>query len=230
MPGSGALWLHMEEPTSSMDNQVLLWFEEPLDWEQLRLVIHERLVGRFPRFRQLAVPRGWGFRWEDAADFQLEEHLRRTVLPAPAGRAELEALASQARSTPLERARPLWEMQLVERYGQGSALLIRVHHCLADGMTLMRVLLSFMGESPSLQPPLPALLREPAPRRQALHRARGGDWARWVATAGRLAVTRSGSTLAHPGPAGDGETGALVRAAAADGVAADGQRHRSHGE
>jgi len=202
MASGDALWLHMERPTSSMAIQVLLWFEEPLDWEQLREVIRERLVERFPRFRQRAVPSGRGFRWEAAADFQLEEHLRRTVLPAPGGRAELEALAHQGMSTPLDRARPLWEMQLVEGYGQGSALLIRMHHSLADGMTLMRVLLTLMEERPPGQATSPAHghEQEAVPRR--LRGARQGDLARWVATAGRLLVVRSDPPSLIRGPQG----------------------------
>jgi WS/DGAT/MGAT family acyltransferase len=202
IPGRDALWLHMEGPTSAMANQLLLWFEEPLDWEQLREVIHERLVKLFPRFRQRAVPSGWGFRWEDAADFRLEEHVRRTVLPAPGGRAELEALASQGMSTRLDRARPLWEMQLVEGYGQGSALRIRVHHSLADGLTLMRVLLSLVEERPPGQARLPnhGIEQEAVAKRR--RGARQGERVRWVATAGRLLVRRPDPPSIIRGPLG----------------------------
>ena len=48
--------------------------------------------------------------------------------------------------TPLDFSRPLWELHLIEGYEAGCALLLRVHHCIADGIALARVLLSLTDE------------------------------------------------------------------------------------
>jgi len=54
----------------------------------------------------------------------------------------LQSLASQLASSPLDQARPLWQFHLVEKFGAGSALITRLHHCYADGMALVQVMLS----------------------------------------------------------------------------------------
>src|SRR5262249_31354043 len=69
----------------------------------------------------------------------------RAKLPAPGGEAELEELASRLLSQVLDRRKPLWEIHVVEglRDGRG-ALIVRIHHALADGVAgaaLLRVML-----------------------------------------------------------------------------------------
>jgi diacylglycerol O-acyltransferase / wax synthase len=148
MTPADAAWLQMEEPTSLMVITAVLWFDEPVDWERLKAVVHERLVERYPRFRQRVVAGGLlgAARWEDDPGFRLETHLRRTKLRPPGGRAELERLVGESMSTPLEFSRPLWELHFIQGYEEGSALLMRVHHCIADGISLARVLLSLTDE------------------------------------------------------------------------------------
>ena len=68
--------------------------------------------------------------------------MRRAALPAPAGDAELQALVSRLMSEPLDPRHPLWRFVLVENYAGGAALVARVHHCIADGMALIQLLLS----------------------------------------------------------------------------------------
>jgi WS/DGAT/MGAT family acyltransferase len=45
-------------------------------------------------------------------------------------------------STPLDFTKSPWQFHLIEQYGAGCVLLTRLHHCIADGIALMRVLLS----------------------------------------------------------------------------------------
>jgi WS/DGAT/MGAT family acyltransferase len=144
-----AACLHLEEPACLMTITALLWSDVPWEEERLKALLRERLVARYPRFRQRVVPAGGllsGEHWQDVPDFHLEEHLRRVVLPPPGGQEVLEALVSESMSLPLDRTKPLWELVLVEGLGQGSALLVRVHHAIADGISLARVLLSLTEE------------------------------------------------------------------------------------
>ena len=55
MSSVDAAWLRMEEPANLMMITAVLWFDEPPDWERLKAVVRERMVERFPRFRQRVV-------------------------------------------------------------------------------------------------------------------------------------------------------------------------------
>lgn len=134
-------WLRMERPTNLMMITGVLMFAEPLGLERLKRVVKQRFLA-YRRFRQKAVETPAGAWWEDDPHFDLDWHVRLTALPGRAGKKELERLASQIASTPLDKTKPLWQFHLVERYQGGSALISRIHHCYADGIALVQVLLS----------------------------------------------------------------------------------------
>jgi diacylglycerol O-acyltransferase len=134
-------WLRMERPTNLMMITGVLMFDTPMPIERLRKVIKQRFLS-YPRFRQKAVDGSTGATWEDDADFDLDWHVRLTALPGRAGKRELEHFASNLASTPLDKTKPLWQFHLVESYRGGSALVSRIHHCYADGIALVQVLLS----------------------------------------------------------------------------------------
>ncbi|RKI49475.1 wax ester/triacylglycerol synthase family O-acyltransferase, partial [Corallococcus sp. AB049A] len=114
MASIDAAWLQMEEPANLMMITAVLWFDGAVDLERLRAVVHERLVERYPRFRQRVVPGPLGtLSWEDAPDFELDEHLSTLRVPESAGHAGLEALVGDWLGVPLERSRPLWHFHLV---------------------------------------------------------------------------------------------------------------------
>jgi WS/DGAT/MGAT family acyltransferase len=151
MAPADAAWLRMDRPTNLMVVNSVMWFDEPLDRRDLRTVLQERFVDRFPRFRQRAVE-DHGTWWEDAEDFDLEAHLHPVQLPEPAGRAQLEEFVAGMISVPLDRSKPLWDIYVVEPYGDGgTALFFRMHHAIADGIALTRVLLS-LTDDPGTEP------------------------------------------------------------------------------
>lgn len=142
-----ALWLTMDRPNNLMVIDSLLWFDEEVPVEDVREVIDERLVARFPVFSCCAVPDGSGWRWEPCEDFDLADHVVGVDLPEPAGPAELRAWIGEQRSTPLDRDLPLWVAYVVQNLrtadgDAGGAILLRTHHALADGVRLTQVLLS----------------------------------------------------------------------------------------
>ncbi|GGA76173.1 hypothetical protein GCM10011521_12960 [Arenimonas soli] len=140
-------WLRMERATNLMMITGVMMFESHLDIRTLRKVIETKFLA-YPRFRQKAVDGPTGAFWQDDTDFDLDWHIRLTALPGKGGKRELERLTSQLASTPLDKSKPLWQFHLVERYDGGSALISRIHHCYADGIALVQVLLSLteMGE------------------------------------------------------------------------------------
>lgn len=140
-------WLRMEKPTNLMMITGVLMFGQRLSIGALRELIAERFLA-FRRFRQKAVEAAAACYWETDADFDLEWHVRLTALPGEAGTVELQRLVSQLASTALDHSKPLWQFHLVENYNGGSALIARVHHCYADGIALIQVLLSLTDVSP----------------------------------------------------------------------------------
>jgi diacylglycerol O-acyltransferase / wax synthase len=147
MASADAAWLHMDRPTNLMVVTCVFWFDEPLDWDRLAAAFAERLVPAFPRFAQRVVepPVTIGLvgpRWVDVEGFDVRDHLRRLVLPAPGGDAELHAHVSQQADRPLPSGRPLWEADLVDGFGDGCAILLRTHHAIGDGTALVQALLT----------------------------------------------------------------------------------------
>jgi diacylglycerol O-acyltransferase len=152
LPGSDAAWLHMDSALNPMVVNAVIWFDEPLDLARARDILERRLVDEFPRFRQrVTEPLGRPPRFEDDPQFDVDQHLHRFALPAPGDRAVLEEVVSDLITGPLDKTRPLWHVYLLEGFGHGSALLFRIHHCIADGIALARVMLSLTDEEPDAQ-------------------------------------------------------------------------------
>ncbi|MFI5454175.1 MAG: wax ester/triacylglycerol synthase family O-acyltransferase [Isosphaerales bacterium] len=155
--------LRIEDRTSLIVNAGAMVFAEPLDFERVKKDVSRRFLC-FHRFRQRVVwpefPPGTPH-WEDDPLFDLRSHLHRIALPAPGNDQALQEVLSHLISTPLDRARPLWEIHLIENYGNGCVLLFRLHHCLADGMALLHVLRSMTGRSPETQRTAPAPATRP---------------------------------------------------------------------
>ena len=134
-------WLRMERPTNLMMITGVMMFETPVDIHRLRKVIKDRFMA-YPRFRQKVVESPTGTFWQEDADFDLDWHVRLSALPGKADKQALERFVSTMASTPLDKTKPLWQFHLVEKYGGGSALFTRIHHCYADGIALVQVILS----------------------------------------------------------------------------------------
>ena len=143
-------WLSMEEPTNLMMVNAIMTFDEPVDIERIRQVLNYRWL-RYGRFRQRvvqpAIPLMRPY-WEDDPHFNLDLHLHRLALPAPGDQNALQDLVSDLMSTPLDFSRPPWQFYIIEGYGSGCAIMGRLHHCLADGMALVAVLLSMTDFRP----------------------------------------------------------------------------------
>ncbi len=141
-------WLRMERPTNPMIVMGLLITSRPLRRAALCEIVAERFLA-FDRFRCVPVMDALRGQWVRNQAFDLDDHVLRVALPAPAGKTQLEALAGELASAPFNTGRPLWTFHLVERYQGGSALIVRIHHCYADGIALMHVLANLADEQPA---------------------------------------------------------------------------------
>ena len=142
MSGADTAWLRMERPTNPMVITGVLIFKTRLDLARMKQALRTRFLA-FERFRQRPVEQTSGYYWEEDPDFDFERHVHRVALPRPGGRRELQELVSDLASTRFDPEKPMWQFHLVEGYrGRRSALVVRVHHCYADGAALMQVLLA----------------------------------------------------------------------------------------
>lgn len=150
MTSADAAWLHMDRPTNRMVINALLTFDELLDLDRVRALVRDRLVAPFPRFRQLAVESGplGGLHWEDARHFDLDLHVHRRALIAPGDQRALQGLVADLMATALDPGKPLWDIYLVDGYGGRSALIVRMHHCIADSIALAHVMLTLTDAAP----------------------------------------------------------------------------------
>lgn len=163
MPAADAAWLHMDRPANPMVVNALIWFEGPLDWERTKAVFARRIVDELPRFRRRVAETIPGRpRFVDDPNFDLAHHMHRLALPAPGDQGALQDLVGDLITPPLDRTRPLWHAYLIEGYGDGCAVLFRIHHCIADGIALSRVMLSITDSEPDAD-------LAPAPPRGAEH-------------------------------------------------------------
>jgi len=196
MPAADAAWLHMDRDTNPMVVNSLSLLGGVPAHEVIVELLEERLVRRFPRFRQRVVDSlGRRPAFEDDPSFDLEAHLHRRALPAPGDRAALEELVGDLVTAPLDPNGPLWRIHLIEGYeGDRAAALWRIHHCIADGIALSQVLLSVTDEAdPELGPPA-------GEGGSALHRVASlpGEALAAGRRLGGAAVHEGMETLAHP--------------------------------
>ena len=133
-PGD-AVWFHMDGPVNTAVITSILITKTPLDFEKVKRVYTHRLA-RFRRFSERVVEAGLPLptpHWEAIPDFAIEQQMHHVALPPPGDDAALTDLISDIASTPMDHARPLWDVHVVDGVGAGSALITRMHHCIADG-------------------------------------------------------------------------------------------------
>ena len=197
------------------------------------LTAMEQLVvdraGAVPRLRQRLVPAPLGCGppvWVDDPAADATQHVRRVECPEPGDERALLDLAAQLMTTPLPRTRPLWSAAVVTGLADGGvALLVVLHHVLADGVGGLAVLAALTDDESGSVPrgaarPVPTR-RElaadaAARRRQAVRRLPGGirSLRRWLRAAGG-SRPEPAATCTLIGPVGRRRRYEVVRAEAA---------------
>jgi len=134
-----------------------------VDVDRVRAHVASRLH-RLPRYRQrLAwIPLEGHPVWVDDPHFQVEYHVRHTALPRPGDERQLKRLSGRILSQPLDRARPLWELWVVEGLEGGDrfAIVQKTHHCMIDGISGVDLLTVLLSPDPE-EAPQPAAPWEP---------------------------------------------------------------------
>jgi diacylglycerol O-acyltransferase len=222
MSAQDASFLHIEDESTPMHVGGVSIFEgPPPPFEEFQAKIAAKLP-LVPRYRQVVrfVPVALSRPvWVDDPYFNLSYHVRRTALPSPGGDGELKTLTARVMSQNLDRAKPLWEIWVVEGLDDNRwALLSKVHHCMVDGVAstdLMAVLFDAERE-PTQQPPPDDWQPEPMPSEARLVAGALADrianpFAAAEALAGSLRSPREVAALARQTASGIIRSAGIVR-------------------
>jgi diacylglycerol O-acyltransferase len=196
--------LAFEAPESPMHVVAILWLESVPPFsagddaavDALRRHVDGRL-DRAPRLRQ--VVRGESgllgrARWVESEAFDIAAHIAGMRTAAPGSDPQLMEQAARFFMEPLDRDRPLWRIRLVFGLADGRiAMLVKIHHAIADGPAAVRLLAALFDTPPAVPPPAP-----PQPGVRAVAGSRGRvasvlaaarGYARTIAAMSRAPVT-----------------------------------------
>lgn len=162
-----ATLLCAEDPSAQLQIGALCFFEgAPLRDDQGRLRIDDlrthvaaRLAGS-PRFRQRIAPVPFDVArpaWVDDEHFDVVRHIHAARLPGAGEDHDLRRFVNDILDTRLDPAHPLWDMWFIDGLADGRvAGLLRVHHVMADGLTLLDAALLVLDMEPQADPEEPA--------------------------------------------------------------------------
>jgi diacylglycerol O-acyltransferase len=156
LSGLDVAFLSLETPSTPMNVLGTLLLDPAggsggYSYERVLRQVEERLSRLAPFRRRLAaVPLGLDHPvWIDDPDFRFRSHVHRVGVPDPGSERVLGGLVSQIAAQPLDRTRPLWELWVVEGLAEGQvALVFKLHHAVADGVSVAQLLLRLFDPSP----------------------------------------------------------------------------------
>jgi WS/DGAT/MGAT family acyltransferase len=147
-----ASFLHVENDVNHMHIASVAIFEGPAPPYQEIVDMVASKLHLVPRYRQLVrfVPLDLERPvWVDNPHFNLQYHIRHTALPAPGSEEQLRNLVGRVMAQQLDRAKPLWEMWVVDGLEDARwAVLSKTHHCMVDGVSATDLLTVVMDASP----------------------------------------------------------------------------------
>ena len=156
-----ATFLYVETKNSPMHIAGLQILEVPVDrrntfFEEMQRHIEERApMVNFMTRRLVASAFDLDHpHWETVDRLDIDDHVRRTVLPKPGSIAQLEDCVARLHAQPLDRSKPLWEYYLIEGVeGNRVAWYTKMHHACIDGVA-GQVLLDVFGNSTADDSPI----------------------------------------------------------------------------
>ncbi len=151
-----ASFLYVENEFNHMSIAALAIFDGPPPGQDEIEAMVEPKLDLVPRYRQRIrfVPFDAGRPvWCDDPHFSLRYHVRHTALPSPGSDEQLQTLVGRVMSQQLDRTKPLWELWVVEGLEDDRwAMLIKMHHCLSDGVAATDLMTVLLDESPDAEP------------------------------------------------------------------------------
>lgn len=142
-------WLRMDNDANLM-MIVGVWQLAPgVKHAAVRERIENSLL-KYDRFKQRVMEDAAGATWVMDRNFDLANHVVAEKLPKSANQEQaLQDRVAELATRRLDPKRPLWQIHLIEDYTgpdgvKGSAMIVRIHHCIADGIALISVTMSLV--------------------------------------------------------------------------------------
>jgi len=160
LDGMDASFVYLDSPTAPLQVGMTCVFDpstapDGYAFAKVRRLVEDRLH-LIPPFRRRLVDVPAHLHrpgWIDDPDFDLDRHLHRTRLPAPGGIAELQQFAADVISTPLDPARPPWDMHIVEGLEGGMVgSVTKMHHAAVDGISGAELTATLLDLEPAPRP------------------------------------------------------------------------------
>jgi WS/DGAT/MGAT family acyltransferase len=150
MSSSDALIWHIEADPQLRSTIMSVWFlHQSPSPDRMRATV-ERMVSQIPRLRQRVIDGRPRPRWVATEHFDIDDHYRYEDLGGDVKRADVFALAESWVREPFERSRPLWQLGIFSGLADGrAALVLKVHHAIADGVGLMMMLAALADLEPN---------------------------------------------------------------------------------
>ena len=141
------MWTIEKDPALRSSFLQLTLLDSPPDFARFRRRM-ERAVKVLPRLGQRVVPPPLRFappEWADDPSFDIDFHVRHMAVPPPGTERQLLDLAALIYEDAFDRARPLWQLTIVEGLEGGrAALLAKMHHTITDGVGGVRLSMQFI--------------------------------------------------------------------------------------
>lgn len=150
MSSSDALIWHIEQDPQLRSTVMSVWFlQRPPSPERMHGTV-ERMVSQLPRLRQRVVDDRPRPRWVAADRFDADAHYRYEDLGGDADRDDVMSRAQEWVREPFDRSRPLWQLGIFSGLADGrGALVLKLHHAIADGVGLMLMLAALADLEPN---------------------------------------------------------------------------------
>ncbi|MED5620508.1 WS/DGAT domain-containing protein [Ideonella sp. BN130291] len=152
-------WLRMDTAQNLVVIHLAFCFDGEVPLAAVIAKLRARLLPHH-QFTHRIVRGWWRAHWVLDPQFSIARHLDELWLPPGSSAADLKSWMSSRASHPLPADRPLWQATLVHGVGGHSALVMRVHHCLADGISLMNLISGMTDIAEGEQPVAPARAAE----------------------------------------------------------------------
>lgn len=170
MDGIDAGFLYMETPSTHMHTLKIAILDPPsgqIDLDDLGRWLVLRLDA-MPALRRRVQPIPWALHhpvWVSDRPVDPRQHCFHHRLRDPGTMGELHEVIGRIAGTPLLRDVPLWELHLVEGLEGGKvAVVVKIHHALADGVAANAMLGNVADQNPLGSPhPSPQVVDDHTP-------------------------------------------------------------------
>jgi WS/DGAT/MGAT family acyltransferase len=147
-----AFFLYIEREEAPAHVGCINILDGPLQYKKFVKNLNSR-IHLIPRYMQRVVPAPFNIghpTWEFDPDFEIENHIFEIDLEPGASEDTLREVAGQVFESPLDRNKPLWEIHLVNGLeNRNSAMLVKIHHAMIDGIAGMALLYIVMDTVPN---------------------------------------------------------------------------------